>query len=492
MIYMKVKTGLIRAENNRGGEALSGKKKAMPPTREGYEVGSRPPSTLSAKATRQLQRAHVSPKLISIMEKAHSAQVIRVTGKAKKLELSHTMTSLPSQMTPFMPIDNGHLEDLSSEVLSRSAKLSGVLTPNSQIGIIDLIRQGNSYYSNLIEDHNTPPAEVEQAMRSDYSTDPAKHNLQVESLAHIHCQEAISLRLAREPDLDPSTPEFLAWVHGQFYEKLPDELKWVENPDTREKIKVIGGEFRKRNVAVGKHLPPEHGAIPTFLNRFFETYKMDKFHGAKPLIAFAAAHHRLMWIHPFLDGNGRVARFYTDACFSTFPVEGYGLWNVSRGLARNRDGYMRYLGEADAPRQGALDGRGNLSNRTLKQFCEFFLMTCLDQIDYMAGMLQLQALLGRITGYIQARNDKRIPPPPGHTAGMKLDAAKMLQEVLLRGEMGRSEVAALATTARRGSEILAQLLAEGILISSMPKSPVRLAFPTHLAGHLFPELFPMV
>jgi Fic family protein len=398
---------------------------------------------------------------------------------------------LPHLMTPFMPTGDGPLEDLARDVFSRSAKLGGMLAPKSQVGIIELIRLINSYYSNLIEGRNTHPAEIERAMRSQYSTDPAKRSLQLESLAHIHCQKAIDERLVREPDLDPSDPEFLAWIHGQFYEQLPEELKWVENPETGEKIKVIGREFRKRDVAVGKHQPPEHEVLPMFLDRFLETYKKGKFHGVKPLIAFAASHHRLMWIHPFLDGNGRVVRLYTDACFRTFPVEGYGLWNVSRGLARNRDGYMRCLDEADSLREGALDGRGNLSNRTLTQFCEFFLRACLDQIDYMTGMLQLQELLDRITGYIQARNDKRIPPPPGHAAGMKLDAAKMLQEVLLRGEMGRGEVAAAATSARTGREVLAQLLAEGILVSNMPKSPVRLAFPTHLAGHLFPELYPM-
>ena len=401
------------------------------------------------------------------------------------------MTMLPYHMTPLMPIGDGHLEDLARDVLSRSAKLSGMLAPKSQIGIIELIRLINSYYSNLIEGHNTHPAEIERAMRSDYSADPAKRNLQLESLAHIHCQRAIDDRLAREPGLDPSSPEFLAWVHGQFYEQLPEELKWVVNPDTGERIKVIGGEFRKGDVAVGKHIPPEHDVLDIFLDRFFETYKKGKFHGVKPLISFAAAHHRLAWIHPFFDGNGRVARLYTDACFRTFPVEGYGLWNVSRGLARSRDNYMRCLDEADSLRQGPLDGRGNLSNRALVQFCEFFLRTCLDQIDYMMGMLQLQDMLDRIEGYVRARNDKRIPPPPGHAPGMKLEAAKMLQEVLLRGEMGRGEVAAASGVPRTGREILAQLIAEGILVSSMPKSPVRLAFPTHLAGHLFPQLYPM-
>lgn len=401
------------------------------------------------------------------------------------------MTMTTYHMTPMMPSGNGALEDLSRDVLSHSAKLSGMLAPKSQVGVIELIRLINSYYSNLIEGRNTHPAEIERAMRHDYAAEPAKRNLQLESLAHIHCQKEIDKRLGQEPELDPSTPEFLAWVHGLFYEQLPEELHWVKNPNTGERIKVIGGEFRTRDVAVGRHQPPEHQVLPGFLHGFQQHYRRGAFHGVKPLIAFAAAHHRLMWIHPFLDGNGRVARLYTDACFRTLPVEGYGLWNVSRGLARRRDQYMQRLDEADSPRQGDLDGRGNLSDRALVRFCMFFLSTCLDQIDYMTSMLQLQGLLERIEGYVHSRNSKLILPPPGHEPGMKLDAIKILQEVLLRGEMRRGDVAALASTERTGRDVLAQLVKEGILTSSMPKGPVRLAFPTHLAGHLLPELYPM-
>jgi Fic family protein len=401
------------------------------------------------------------------------------------------MTSLPSQMTPFMPTGNGVLEDLAREVLVSSAALSGMLHPKTQIGVVELIRLINSYYSNLIEGRSTHPAEIEKAMRADYSKDPAKRNLQEESLAHIYCQRAIEERLRKEPDLDPSDPEFLAWVHGKFYERLPEELCWVENPDTKERIEVIGGDFRKSDVAVGRHLPPEHDALPLFLARFFQAYKRGNHHGVKPIIAAAAAHHRLAWIHPFFDGNGRVARLYVDACLRTLPVPGYGLWNVSRGLARRREDYMHVLDEADSRRRGDLDGRGNLSNKALADFCEFFLKVSLDQISYMSSMLKLDDLLDRITGYVRMRKEKLIAPPEGHTAAMKLEAARILQEVLLRGEMPRGEAAAASGSPRAGKDILAQLIAEGILVSSMPKAPVRLAFPTHLAGYLFPELYPM-
>jgi hypothetical protein len=53
---------------------------------------------------------------------------------------------------------------------------------------VELIRLTDSYYSNLIEGHSTQPVEIEQAMCKDYAEDPAKRNLQLESLAHAHME----------------------------------------------------------------------------------------------------------------------------------------------------------------------------------------------------------------------------------------------------------------------------------------------------------------
>jgi hypothetical protein len=57
----------------------------------------------------------------------------------------------------------------------------------------------NSYYSNLIEDHSTHPLDIERALRKDFSKEPAKRVLQMESAAHVATQAAIEDRLATEP-----------------------------------------------------------------------------------------------------------------------------------------------------------------------------------------------------------------------------------------------------------------------------------------------------
>ncbi len=361
--------------------------------------------------------------------------------------------------------------------------------PHTQHGVVDLVRIINSYYSNLIEGNSTHPAEIELAMRKEYSRDPAKRNLQHESLAHIETQQAIEEEMKKDPGLDPSNFHFLCMIHKIFYSQLPDELHRVVNSETGERLGVTGGEIRTRDVKVGGHIPPEHDALKKFLEKFQEFYKRGRWHGVMPIVATAAAHHRLAWIHPFLDGNGRVTRLYTDACFH-LQLPGYGIWNVSRGLARNRDQYLGVLAKADMPRRNDLDGRGVLSEEGLTAFCQFFLETCLDQVQYMSGLLQLDGLLERISGYVKFRENKMARVPERFDPSMKPEAARMLQEVMLRGEMPRGDVAAASGLKRAGRDILAQLVAEGILVSRMPKGPVRLAFPTHIAGYLFPELYP--
>jgi Fic family protein len=274
-------------------------------------------------------------------------------------------------------------------VLAKSAALSSSLPEATQASMHELLRIINSYYSNMIEGNLTHPIDIERAVRKDYFTDPAKRNRQIESIAHIECQRQIEDILASEPDTKITSRDFLRRIHKLFYDRLPDDLKRVKNGTTGEELEVIGGETRKIGVEVGSHVGPASIYLDDFLNRFHEKYSSPA-HGVSPIINAAASHHRLMWIHPFLDGNGRVTRLYTDALFRKL-LPGYGVWNVSRGLARNRDKYYNALAQADASRKGDLDGRGNQSREGLGVFCQFFLEVCIDQVDYMGSVLKLDS-----------------------------------------------------------------------------------------------------
>jgi Fic family protein len=400
------------------------------------------------------------------------------------------MRSQIHRMTPLLPEEADDLQDLALDVLQKSAALGNRQHPITLNTLRDLLRIINSYYSNLIEGHNTHPYDIVRAMQKEYDSEPAKRNLQTESVAHINVQKDMERKLREVPEVDMTGREFLCYLHREFYRQLPEEFRVVTNPETGRESMVVPGELREESVKVGYHEPPAHDSLNAFLHRFAEFYALVQHHGALKLVAAAAAHHRLMWIHPFLDGNGRVARLFTEAYFHRIPVHGLGLWSVSRGLARRNVDYKSALSRADAPRRNDLDGRGNLSNEGLISFCRFFLDVCLDQVEYMGGMLRLEELLDRIRRYIELRSSGMIPSPAGER-GLRVESARMLQQVLVKGEAARGAVIeASRLKERTGRTLLGQLIAEGLLVSDTPKGDVRLGFPIHAAGWFFPDLYP--
>jgi Fic family protein len=375
-------------------------------------------------------------------------------------------------------------------VLQKSAALGNRQHPVTLDTLRELLRIINSYYSNLIEGHNTHPHDIVRAMQKEYDSEPAKRNLQMESIAHITVQKDMERKLREEPEVKIAGREFLCYIHREFYRQLPEESRVVKNQETGRESLVVPGELREESVKVGHHKPPGHGSLKAFLDRFGEFYTPDKHFGALKLVAAAAAHHRLMWIHPFLDGNGRVTRLFAEAYFHRIPVHGFGLWSVSRGLARRNIDYKSALARADAPRRNDLDGRGNLSNEGLIQFCRFFLGVCLDQVEYMGNLLRLGELVERIRRYVELRGSGMIPGPAGEK-GLRVESARMLQEVLVKGEVARGAViAASGLKERTGRSLLGQLIGEGLLVSDTPKGDVRLGFPIHAAGWFFPDLYP--
>lgn len=396
-----------------------------------------------------------------------------------------------SQFEPLFPAKTGELEDLAREIVAASARLEGRLAPIVLEEIKKLLRVINSYYSNLIEGHIMHPVDVERAMRNDYSTGQDKRDLQIESLIHIEVQEKINARLFKDPEIDVTSENFLLWVHQEFYEKMPERLRYVKDKEGK-KFFVEAGKLRERTVAVGFHVAPAPESLNHFLKRFGEVYNPVKMHGLRPLIALAAAHHRLMWIHPFLDGNGRVTRLFTDAYLTRIKLGGYGLWNVSRGLARKRDSYKSHLAAADGEREGDLDGRGNLSDRTLTEFCRFFLENCLDQAEYMNNLLSLNNFLDRLEKYVVLRNNGLIVGNRGEPlAALHPQVAAVLKALAINGELPRGEVSQIiGKSARTGQNILKDLLEEGLLTARSEKGAVRLGFPAAAAGYWFPDLYP--
>lgn len=385
-------------------------------------------------------------------------------------------------MEPMLPsAASSELEDLAVELVASASGLAAALHPRVRRSAGDLVRSINCYYSNLIEGHQTHPRDIDRALHSDYSSVPQTRALQLEAVAHIEVQRRIDE--GADPEADPTSREYVEWLHREFCARLPDELLWVENPETGERLRVEPGELRQRDVAVDRHIPPHADNVPAFLGRFEERYRSDVLSKLWRIVATAAAHHRLLWIHPFLDGNGRVARLMSHAILKRAGV-GSSLWSVSRGLARRVGDYKALLMAADEPRGSDLDGRGSLSESALVDFCKFFLSTCIDQIDYMNSLLQPSQLLDRIERYVEDEiRAGRLPR----------GSFQLLREAVLTGELERGRAADLTGYSERAARtILSALTHIGILVSDSPRGPVRLAFPAPIVERWFPNLYPTV
>jgi Fic family protein len=173
-----------------------------------------------------------------------------------------------------------------------------------------------------------------------------------------------------------------------------------------------------------------------------------------------AAHHRFVWIHPFLDGNSRVGRLLTDAALRAAGLESYGAWCLSRGLAKTAAQYKTFLAGADQPRQGDLDGRGALTEKGLLAFCNYMFDTTIDQVGYVRSLLDLNALRQRIDSYVHARNDRRVPDI---SEPLKANAALVLYTAFVHGELERAQALELCAMPEHSARrLLSQLRNEGL------------------------------
>jgi len=368
------------------------------------------------------------------------------------------------------------LTDLTVELAQKAAGFRRSLPESLLTSLAGLVRAMNCYYSNLIEGHDTHPVDIERALKNDYSKDSRKRDLQLEARAHITVQEWIDGGGLNGRAL---TADGIREIHRRFSELVPEDLLWVEDPETKERAIVVPGELRRKDVMVGRHVAVSPGAIPRFLARFEEVY--SHLSRTDAILGAAAAHHRLAWIHPFLDGNGRVARLMSHAMLLETLDTG-AVWSVARGLARNVDAYKSHLADCDNPRRNDLDGRGTLSEEALARFANFFLSMCIDQVTFMEGLMQPEKLRTRILSWAEEEIKLGLLPAK---------SGNILEAILYRGELPRADAAAaVGATDRHARRIVSALTERGILTADGARAPLRLVFPATLASRWMPGLFP--
>ena len=377
----------------------------------------------------------------------------------------------------------GPLLELAAELVAECHRLGGRAGAPLVRALSPKLRAMNSYYTNKIEGQHTRPADIERALRREFDADAALARKQRLAIAHMEVEEHLEQRLGQTVPRDLFTPSLVREIHSLLHGKLPESDRM-----TNEGEPIVPGEYRGKDVAAGRHVAPPWKTVEGLMQGWAERYRSIA--GTEALlIGTACSHHRLTWIHPFIDGNGRAARLHAHLVLHAIGLT-QGLWSLMRGLARAQDQYYARLNNADLSRRNDLDGRGPLSQEELVAFARYFLEICLDQVRFMRGRLDLSLFKERLKALLLHLEDR--PWQIGsERSQVKLEALEALHYVAMAGPVERSRFVAMTGLGERtGRRVLASLLDYGVLSADSPRAPVGFAVPLSSLRFLFPNLWP--
>lgn len=398
--------------------------------------------------------------------------------------MNHSIIRAPAatrvdQFEPLMPgeaklrplLEQAHL------LQRRSWSLASKDMPGIRKSLTPLLRAMNSYYTNKIEGQHTLPADIEGAMRNEFSGDPDRARRQRLALAHLQTEAWAEAEYGDLGWHQTYRPEVIASLHRYLYRQLPESDRVTDAGEP-----VLEGQFRDKGVKVGMHVAPEFQQVPAFIERWCQGYGSLP-SGEYALVGLACAHHRLAWVHPFRDGNGRIARLHSHLGLHGMGLTG-GIWSIMRGLARRQQAYYDRLIDADELRRGDFDGRGVLSEQGLISFAEFFLDTCLDQVGFMEEMLDLRAFKERLDALLTFESSRA-------DSGLRREGLNPLHYMAMTGLMERGEFKTMTGLGEKTAErLLGSLLTFGLVRSDTPKGKLYFGVPIRGLRFLFPNLWP--
>lgn len=199
-------------------------------------------------------------------------------------------------------------------------------------------RVGTVHYSNLIEGNELPIVEAERATRGRLTPDS---RAKIELVNYVEALDLIDSRLDGELELNV---EFLKELHATTTRGLGRE----DDPHFQPHHE---GEWRDGTAVVVNHLtravmhegpPPEEvpgrmGSMFDWLRRRLEAGKES------PFVLAGVMHYGITDVHPFADGNGRVARLFQVALMMTADVLPGRMFSFERFYAEDRDAYYGAL-----------------------------------------------------------------------------------------------------------------------------------------------------
>jgi Fic family protein len=389
-------------------------------------------------------------------------------------------------LTPILPGKKliGPLKDMATEVATASAGLEKSIARATARTLGERLRLINSYYSNLIEGHKTTIAEIEAALASRFVDKPERRYAQELCAAHVLTEREFMAQSEHDPGFDVCSSDVLSRIHATFYSHLPAEHLTTHHAGGFTGIPVMPGTLRDSEVSVDGRTQhgPRADTLPRHMAIFREAFTPRAFHGDEKLIAAAISHHRLTWLHPFRDGNGRISRLHTGLYLAGINVNQCNLWSLSRGFSRNKDGYMLNLRATDSPERA--NGQDFFDEALTADFCRFFFEICLDQISFMRDLLRLEEIDRRIEWLVRTTIMTRA-------TDLAPEAERLLRAVFREGLVPRGRIPEIVGLAERTARrrVTAPLERLHLLTSETPKGPVALGMPGEALPFLFPSLF---
>lgn len=172
-------------------------------------------------------------------------------------------------------------------------------------------------------------------------------------------------------DYKPTAEKDFLKAHKQLMTRLVDDA----------------GSYRKQGVGIVKgsevaHVAPPYYNVPTLMQHLFDYLKDSD---ELPLIKSCVFHYEMEFIHPFMDGNGRMGRLWqTVILMEAYPV--FEFLPFETLISQTQEDYYNALGQSDKAGKSTLfiEYMLDVIDKSLAQLLRFNNrnMTDTDRIEY--------------------------------------------------------------------------------------------------------------
>jgi Fic family protein len=150
---------------------------------------------------------------------------------------------------------------------------------------------------------------------------------------------------------DPLTKDRICGWHAALFPTGRSGMHKITAGDWRGDkggpMQIVSGPIGREKV---HYTAPEAARLEAEMNRFMEWFNTDK--TMEPVIKSAIAHLWFVTIHPFDDGNGRIARAIADSQLARADRTNQRFYSMSAQLMKYRKGYYDIL---ESTQKGSMD-----------------------------------------------------------------------------------------------------------------------------------------